>query len=649
MHRGVQDLVEKLIEANRSYYDAGESELEDDEYDSIRDYLIGLGVEVSTLTPPSKGSEWPIRQHSESMTGIDLCARNGDEWTELVDSQRFMAGTVSIKYDGLSVEMVYKDGVLINCVLRGDGTRGEDVYANARRICGVPSELDDSWLSRWIGEEHYDGHFSVFGEIVVSWNNLNVINEMRLQERKKPYKSPRSAVSMVRGRGNSHLMQYLMFRPFRVSSDRFGPRQSMVNLRRASGEFQPVDMDDHVTPADAWRRLKVLEGKRSDYRFQMDGVVYADDSGTVVKLKFSPESAVTAVTNVVEQLGRTGVVAPVVEFLPVELAGATVTRATGHNAVLMESRLEGLGVGARILVSRRGEVIPHIERVISPSRTPWQPGEECPSCGSPVLAEGSIRRCTADPGECSGTSAGLLVKFCRSIGIEGVGPAMATTMVTHGMAYTPGDLYTMDPAILAMCGNGVSTVGEAVARKVFANIVQHRSMTWGELLGAIGIPGCAGSVMEDVSRAFPDPDDLRSASRHDLAEVHGVGPGRADKIAAYVDTRWDDVIQPLIECVDIKVVGDQLSGKSFCITLSLRSCGRTEMEARIRRAGGVAKSSVSGKLDYLVCNSPDSTTTKIRRAKELGVPIISEDDLISMMGGDHSEPVEADISQEDPF
>ena len=656
MEQGIQELTERLLAANRAYYDDGESDLSDDEYDAIRRHLMTRGINIDTLTPPPKGSEWPVREHAEHMQGIPLCAKTEKEWVWDIGHGGFEAGTVSIKYDGLSVEMVYKDGVLVHCILRGDGAYGEDVYANARRVGSVPAEVDHQWLDRWLnkdcerGQERYKGTFSVFGELVISWNNLAVVNELREAEGKRPYKSPRSAVSMVRGRGNGQLMQYMKFRPFGISPvGGKGQRADLVGLKRASGNFDPVDVEDNVPPLDAWRRLKVIERRRGEFSFQMDGVVYVDDSGTRAKLKFAPESGVTTVTKIVEQLGRTGVVAPVVEFEPIDLVGATVVRATGHNAVLMEERLKGLGVGAKILVTRRGDVIPHIERVIEATDEAWTPGDECPSCGSEILVDGSIRRCSAQPGECPGTSSGLIVKYCKSLSIEGVGPAMGTIMVGSGLVSVPADLYTMDVETLAMCSNGVSTVGSAIARKIHANIVERIEMTWGEMLGAIGIPGCASSVMEDVSKRFGDPQELREASEEDLADIEGIGPVRAAKIRMYVHTRWDDVIAPLLEVVSIKSVGKQLDGKTFCITLSLRSCGRSEMEARIRAAGGTPKSSVSKKLDYLVCNTPDAATSKLKRARTLGIPIISEEELIEMMGGDSGDIVEADIDMEDPF
>jgi DNA ligase (NAD+) len=643
-----QDLVEKLKNANRSYYDTGESEMTDGEYDALRDHLASQGIELSTLTPPEPTTNWLVLEHAEPMSGIPLCARDHDEWLWIQANGGFEFGTVSIKYDGLSVEMVYKNGKLDACILRGDGLVGEDVYSNARHVKGVPPVLDEAWLKRWIADD-YTGTFSVFGELVISWNNLDLVNQLRATERKNPYKSPRSAVSMVRGRGNRMMMQYMVFRPFSVSpSGSSNLRASLVALKRASDKFMPVDVDDHVSPEDAWRRLKLIESSRDRYQFQMDGVVYVDDGGDVAKLKFSPESRVTTVTNIVEQLGRTGIVTPVIEFAPVELAGATVTRATGHNVVLMNQRLEGLGVGAKVVVTRRGEVIPHVERIVEASSDPWIPGVECPSCGSTVVVDGSVRRCSADPGDCDGTAAGLIVKYCKSLSIEGVGPSMATLMVGTGLINVPSDLYMINAEMLAACNNGIGNVGEAIATKICDNIQAKREMSWGELLGAIGIPGCANSVMNDVALVFNE-ETLRECDAQALAEIDGVGKVRADKISTYVATRWDDVIGPLLQMVSLKTVGSQLDGKSFCITLSLRSCGRSEMETRIRGAGGIVKSSVSSKLSYLVCNTPDAATSKLKRAQALGVPVISEQELVEMMGGEDSEIVEAEITDEDMF
>lgn len=624
-------IIDRLVSANRQYYDTGTSDLTDDEYNALKDYASSIGIEVSTLTPPPKGSDWPARQHRRHMGSMELCVRDQDDFIAMCEDQSFdQVGEASIKYDGLSIEMQYTNGHLTAGVLRGDGNEGEDVFPNARRIGGVPGEIS------------HDGDVSVFGEVVVSYNNLEALNEMRIIDGLEPYKSPRNAVALIRAkRANPHHLKLMVFRAF-DTYPRFNSLRQSLNMHvltrcTESGKtaFNPVDVSTVVAFSKAWNRRHEMAATRNEFQYQMDGMVFrCRDMDTCVKLKFPAESAITIVTGIVEQVGRTGVIAPVIKFMPVELAGATIVRASGHNARLMSTRLEGLGIGATVLISRRGDVIPHAEEVIVPAQTPWIPIEACPSCEAPIEQDGSIRRCSNDPSACSGTAMGLIMKFCMELGIDGFGPSVVSALMDSGMIDTPADLYMMDSEMASECIQpGGGRIGPSKAQKLIDAAVTRSEMTWGELLGAVGIPGCAKSVMESIANAFPDPDVLRAADLEGLAGVDGIGPERSEAIISFIGTRWDDVIGPLLAVVDLSRPGDQLSGQAFCITLSLRTCGRTEMESRIRRAGGIVKSSVSGKLDFLVCNQRDALTTKMRRARGLGIPIICEDELIKMIGG----------------
>lgn len=635
METDVRVLVDRLLEANRRYYDEGESDLSDDEYDALRFYLRDLGIDVSTLTPPPKGSDWPVQKHAEFMGKMNLCARDEYEWLKMYSSQNWTQGYISLKYDGLALELHYKNGTLMWAALRGDGNQGENVLANAIHIPSIPKSIQDC------GFEEY----TVRGELVISWNNMNVVNELLEVDGKRTYKSPRGAVAMIRRKdGVRRLLQYLTFKAYDSSNVR--KLEDKIQILKNLG-FETVDVD-LVSPMEAWNRLTRVYKNRDKFKFQLDGIVYRDfPNGTYAKLKFPPESGVTTVTGVVEQLGRTGVVAPVVSFEPIWLVGAEVTKATGHNVELMAERLEGLGVGAKVLVTRRGDVIPHVESVVEPSDEPWTPTDECPSCGAEIVQEGKIRKCSADPSECPGTSMGLLVKYCRELNIDGFGPGVVSALSNIGVV-VPAQLYTLEADILAEAVTpGGGRIGESIANKLCRNIWNRSTMTWGELLGAIGIPGCASSVMQSVADRFNDYDSLMDASIENLSTIDGIGPGRAAKIRTYLDTRRYDVLDPLLQIVNIRTTSGPLYGKAFCITLGL-SAPRPIVEARIKSAGGTVKSSVSKKVDYVVTNEPDGGTSKLKRAQELKIPIIDEETLNKMIGT-KLEYEQEEIAPDDDF
>lgn len=633
------ELAGQLERAVRAYYDDGESSLTDDEFDALQGHAASRGIVVSTLAPPPIGTPWAEADHHLPMPGIPTVVRSASELKDLFDSGGIgKSGWASHKLDGLSIELVYYDGRLVSAILRGDGMRGEDVLPNARHCRGVPEAILNTQK------------LSVRCELVISENNLGIMNERRSSDGRPVYKSRRNAVALVRSKTASiHELQLLtavvVDVPWCKDPAQF-PLELMKLVRTGVKRFVHAE---HMpcSPVGAWKFREKVQESRASVPYQLDGIVYRDAEGRFAKLKFEATAAVARVTAIVEQLGRTGVIAPVCEFEPVQLLGADVKRASVHNAELIARELPGLGVGAEVIVSRRGDVIPHIERVVSRSGDPWVPSGRCPSCGSAAIADGSVARCSADPGECPGTVIGLMRKFCMEIGTKGLSTGVLTALVEAGVD-TPAQLYTLDAAWLSqLTMPGEQRIGETRAASIVREMASKAEMTLGELLGAVGIPGCAKSVMEAVAARFPDPDALVTIDEAELTTVPGVGPARAASIAAFLDTRYRDVLQPLLEVVSIRKTSGPLSGKSFCITLAMASGSRPQVEARIRAAGGTVKSSVGRDLGYLVCNSPDETTTKLKRARELGVPIISEKDLLAMLGS--AAPAEPDPCASDAF
>jgi DNA ligase (NAD+) len=636
------NIKERLTKARQDYAETGESGLTDDEWDAMRNWAESTGVSVSSLPELPSSTHWPVVRHLHQMYSIPECK----SLEELEQFGKNDLGFLSLKYDGLSIELQYDHGTLNRCVLRGDGYQGEDVTPNARRAMCVPANLPTSMLTG-----------SVFGELVISFNNLDELNKIRTDAGLNPYKSPRNAVAVIRAKTvTTQVMALFRVRAFDTTfgDSRLGQDDRLKLLRDLNAmmrgpttiKFDPVVVK-RVTPADAWLKVQDVAIARDDYQYQMDGMVFRYKDGTSVKLKFPPQSAVTTVRDVVEQLGRTGVVAPRVVFDPVELVSATVRCASVHNSDLVATKLSGLGIGAVVLISRRGDVIPHVESVIKPAEVPWTPRQDCPSCGAEVVQDGSIRRCSADPGACPGSVVGLIVEFCRRMGIDGFGPGVSGALVSEGVVSTPADLYMMDPEIVAAVRTpGGAVIGDTIANRLAAKVDSRSEVGWGELLGSLCIPGCAKSVMEAVAGRFHDPESLRAANRDELVSVDGVGPERAASITAFVESRWDDIMA-LAGVVKIRQPGGRMAGKVICITLGLRTCGRPEMEARIHQAGGDVKGSVSKRVTHVVCNYPDDSTTKLKRARELGIPIVGEDELLGWLG--QSQETEEDFDEQADF
>lgn len=629
-------LIQQLSQARDDYYAFGESTLTDDEYDALKRKL-GLDARFELdREVPAREAGFKIVSHRRHMPSIDRCARDRDELERLLPDgeEKFL----SIKYDGLSVELQYVENRLIAAVLRGDGDRGEDVLENMRNVGKVPAQVD---LPNKL-------HFSVFGELLISFNNLACLNEIREAEGQQPYKTARNAVNLVRSTPTPSLRRKLNLLTFKafdvhyeghtVEQPEYPERMEVLHLFG----FDPVDVERTFYNATVMDNLDLLGKLRKPYevdgiitqnRFLVDGIVIRSGASQdiLTKVKFPPEAVIAKVVAIRERLGRTGVVTPVIELEPVLIGGVTVTNVTGHNYALIMDRFSGgLGPGAEVLISRRGDVIPHVERVIAPGQR-WMPTSECPSCGAAVIQDGSIRRCSADPTECSGTLSGLLIKFCRVLAIDGVGPGVATSLVAAGIE-TPAALLSASVVDLAKVPTGVGEYGLAMAAKLWDSIHAPRIVTRGMLLGSLGIRGCSVSIMESIADKV-DWDDWPNLSREWLCAQPGIGPERAEAILDFVETRWDELVVPLIDLVKITDQGvGALTGKTFCITLALDGISRPEMEAKIRAAGGGVKSSVTREVTHLVCNQPNADTTKHRRATDLGIPIIDQRTLEAMMG-----------------
>jgi len=632
---GVKDVI-KL--ANRLYYDEGVSDLSDDEFDAIEDYARSSGIDVTTFTPPPAGTDWPIVDHFVESDKIHNVIRDVDEFSSAIKSGRIsMDGFMSPKHDGLACELIYDDrGILKHAILRGDGTRGEDVVSNVAKIGNVPSSVKAPNLVVWV-------------EITISENNLKVLNEVRSDFELAPYKTARNAVAIVRSK-KAHSAMLNLFTAIAIM-----PYHSEVE-----DKFQESKLDwlKTVTPNNipfrkfvvlqvlkgtaigAWKWRNKLESIRDRWQYLLDGVVWRDLEGKLTKIKFEPSAAVTVVEEIVEQLGRTGVVSFVVKFKSVRLSGADVQRATGHNASLIASRLKGIGIGAKILVSRRGDVIPHIERVIEevPEEDWWIPSMKCPSCGSNADWDGAYIKCSADPSDCPGTTIGLLRKFVMAHGIKGLGISRLTVLSQLGVA-TPGDLYVMTPEWLSTVVVGGHEIGFSEAEKIYRSIARKSEMSWGELLGSIGVPGCAESIMKEIARVFTTPEDLALADVNDFIKIDGIGRKRAENISAFLDLRWSDTIQPLLDVVSIRNMSGPLSGMVFCITLAL-SKPRQVVESIIRQNGGDVKSGVSSRVTHLICNTPDEKTSKLTKARELKIPILHERELYEMIGSGQSSQID---------
>ena len=360
-----------------------------------------------------------------------------------------------------------------------------------------------------------------------------------------------------------------------------------------------------------------------------------------IAFKYPPEEKESVVEDIVVQVGRTGVLTPKAVLSPVRLAGTTVTNATLHNQDFITEK--DIRVGDTVLVRKAGEIIPEVVKVLPEKRPegamPYHLPTVCPVCGAPVYREPgeSATRCTG--AECP---AQLLRNLCHftsreAMDIDGVGPAVLEQMVNAGLVHNPADLYSLTVQDIAQ----LDRMGDKSARNAVHAIEESRSRDLSKLLCALGIRQIGAKAAQVLARRFGSFDALAAATEEELTAIDDVGGITAKCLRQWLESpQSQDLISRLkaagvnMECHDMPTA-DTLTGKTFVLTGTLSSLGRKEAEEAIARLGGKASGSVSKKTSYVVAG--EEAGSKLRKAQELGIPVLSEAEFLAMIGQESSE------------
>ena len=406
---------------------------------------------------------------------------------------------------------------------------------------------------------------------------------------------------------------------------------------------------------DALEEIRRIGRDRAELPFDMDGAVVKLNSlsdreilGSTSKVprwaiafKYPPEEKESVVEDIVVQVGRTGVLTPKAVLSPVRLAGTTVTNATLHNQDFITEK--DIRVGDTVLVRKAGEIIPEVVKVLPEKRPegamPYHLPTVCPVCGAPVYREPgeSATRCTG--AECP---AQLLRNLCHftsreAMDIDGVGPAVLEQMVNAGLVHNPADLYSLTVQDIAQ----LDRMGDKSARNAVHAIEESRSRDLSKLLCALGIRQIGAKSAQVLARRFGSFDALAAATEEELTAIGDVGGITAKCLRQWLESpQSQDLISRLkaagvnMECHDMPTA-DTLTGKTFVLTGTLSSLGRKEAEEAIARLGGKASGSVSKKTSYVVAG--EEAGSKLRKAQELGIPVLSEAEFLAMIGQDGKE------------
>ncbi|MGB4043722.1 MAG: NAD-dependent DNA ligase LigA, partial [Thermacetogeniaceae bacterium] len=552
---------------------------------------------------------------------------------------------VEPKIDGLSVVLTYENGEFVLGATRGDGITGEDITENLRAVRLLPKKLNGA-----------PPRLVVRGEAFMPKKAFALLNEERDAKGEQPFANPRNAAAgslrqldpkVTAGRTlGVYVYQVLEGMDREISSQ----WEALSLLRDFGFSVQEQsrycrDIEEVIDCCSEWVE------KRHSLNYEIDGLVVkvnslhlydilgytAKSPRWAIAFKFPAEQAVTQVKDIFVRVGRTGVLTPIAILEPVQVGGVTVSRATLHNEEMI--RQKDVRVGDYVLVQRAGDVIPEVVRVLPERRT----GEEkvfkmpdyCPVCGSKVLhLEGEVAaRCTGIA--CPAQLKELVIHFVsrEAMDVEGMGPALVEQLVDKKLISDPADIYTLSKEDLAK----LERMGEKSADNIVRAIERSKERGLAHLLYALGIRHVGIKSAEILANKFGSLDVLARASFEELTGIPEIGPKIARSIEVFFQQEQTSRLIAKLKRAGVKMEQERerengelvLAGKVFVLTGTLPNLSRKEAEALIKKHGGKISSSVSKKTDYVVAGSDPGQ--KYDKAKQLGIPIISEDELLQMV------------------
>jgi DNA ligase (NAD+) len=567
-----------------------------------------------------------------------------------------------LKMDGLAVELVYENGLLIQGSTRGDGLIGEDITQNLKTIEAIPLRLEDDPPKRLV----------VRGEVFLTKKEFAAINKELEKKGEKTYANPRNLAA-----GSVRQLDPKVTASRKLNFYAYGIPGSgekyFKNFRSRSEEYEklsqygiPVNPHGKVVRSteEIFNFHDEIYKKRDRLPYEIDGIVVTVDDNRIfdkagvigkaprasIAYKFSPKEATTIVKDIIVQVGRTGALTPVAKLETVEVGGVKISSATLHN--YGEIVRLGLKIGDTVIVSRAGDVIPQITKVLKNLRT----GKEkafrmprfCPVDGSKVVREGALYRCS-NP-RCGARHRENLYHFVSrgAFNINGLGPKIIDRFLEEGLISDAADIFTLDEGAISV----LERFGEKSAENIVKEVESKKTITLPRFLYSLGILHVGEETAALLARQFMEvmppkeaqlsnigkPTDVlkifQKLSLNDLQKIPGIGPKVAGSISSWFREARNIKLLDKLEMVGIKIVKGEavkgkLAGKTFVLTGGLEVMSRDEAKEKIRALGGNVSESVSKKTDYVVVgNEPGS---KYDKAKKLGVKILNEQEFLRLL------------------
>lgn len=637
----IKDLVELLNKANKAYYQEANEIMTNFEYDKLYDELVGLeketGMVLSNSPTVNVGyqvvSQLPKEQHNSPMLSLDKTKEVG----ALADFAGDRKCLLSWKMDGLTVVLTYENGELVKAVTRGNGLVGEVITNNAKTFKNIPISIP------------YKGRLTLRGEAIIKYSDFEQINR-EIEDADSKYKNPRNLCSGSVRQLNSQVtaernVNFVAFALINADDVDFGNSIEQQYKWMESQGFQVVEYRV-VTRNSMEDAVKYFAEKIQTYDYPSDGLVLMFDDieyglslGTTAKFprngiafKWEDEQAETTLKYIEWSPSRTGLINPVAVFEPVELEGTTVSRASVHNISIMEE-LE-LGSGDRIKVYKANMIIPQISENLTKSGIDDLP-KECPVCGyaTEVKAENGIKTLYCPNSQCPAKHVKLFTLFVSRNGmnIDGLSEETLEKFIDAGYIKEFADIFHLDryyEEIVATPGFGQKSYDN-----LMDSVEKARTVELSALIYSLGIPNIGSANAKLICKAFNNNiEKIRNASVEELIEIDGIGEIMAEKFCQYFEDE-DNIkkLDNLLKEVNIaepeeNTTPQNMDGLTFVITGSVEHfANRNELKSYIEKHGGKVTGSVSAKTNYLINNDAMSASSKNKKAKQLGVEIVTEE------------------------
>ena len=657
----IEELVELLNQAGKAYYEEGQEIISNLEYDKAYDELVRLeeetGIVLSASPTQNVGysvaTALPKEEHASPMLSLDK-TKSVETLQSFLGEQK---GILSWKLDGLTVVMTYEKGELVKAVTRGNGRIGEIVTENAKRFRNLPLRIP------------FKGRLVLRGEALIRYSDFAKINE-EIPEEGAKYKNPRNLCSGSVRQLDPKITweRRVYFFPFTLvsveegedgASRESGGLPDFHNSHEA--EFEFLEQQGFQVVGRRAVNKEELPGAVSDFSEQvkkndfpsdglvllMDDISYGKSLGTTAKFprnalafKWEDEEEKTILREVEWSPSRTGLINPVAIFDPVELEGTVVGRASLHNISYLEDLK--LGIGDEITVYKANMIIPQIGENLTKSGQLPIP-EHCPACHeeTKIVQDKEAKMLYCENPHCPAKRIKQFALFVSrdALNIEGLSEMTLEKFIGKGFIQEFPDLFSLKEhkeEIIAMEGFGQKSYD-----KLIENAEKARETSLARLLYGLGIGGIGASNARVLSEAFhEDAEELSRAELSEVVSIKGIGPILGESIVRYFKEEENcRLFRKLLSILHLhreeKAENTALSGEVFVITGSLAHFqNRKELEEEIRKAGASTASSVSKNTSYLINNDKNSTSSKNKKAKELGIPILSEEDFLKLLQGE---------------